>query len=364
MSDSSSREFYEASPDAVIVVNPSGLINFANSRMEAIFGHQPSDVVGKPFSVLMPERYRDRHVAHVSRYMGDPRPRMMGAGLELHALHRDGREFLVEISLSAGRTPDGPIVIAAIRDITARRREGDALGEENFVLRGLLAQAGVDAAQLLAKAGIDAKENEAALRLQRLLLEELHHRMKNTLATVIGITSQTLRNAENLKQGRSAVETRLVALGRAHDLLLRTNWASSKLIDVIRSAIEPFDVADKRRIVLHDTLIEIGPGAVLPLTLSLNELCTNAVKYGALSNPTGCVDIASSVDEKAQRLKLIWTERGGPKVSEPTRLSFGTRLITLLANQLHGDVRIRYEPAGVVCELDIPLPVLQLLHNS
>ena len=116
-----------------------------------------------------------------------------------------------------------------------------SLEAENAALRDLLLQAEIDAARLLAQAGIGATENEAAKRLQRLLLEELHHRVKNTLATVIAIASQSLRNAENLEQGRLAVENRLVALGRAHDLLLQVNWASARLTDVIRAAIEPYD---------------------------------------------------------------------------------------------------------------------------
>jgi PAS domain S-box-containing protein len=364
MSESLSREIYEASPDAVIVVDPNGLINFANSRIETIFGHRPQELVGKPYGVLMPERYRALHAAHVTRFITDPRPRMMGAGRELHALRKDGSEFLAEISLSPGRTPDGLVVIAAIRDITIRSQGGSPLGEENAVLRSLLEQASVDAAKLLAQAGIDATENEAAMKLQRLLLEELHHRVKNTLAVVIGITSQTLRTAENLQQGRAAIENRLTALGRAQDLLLQTNWSGTELIDVIRTAIAPFDIAGERRFVVHVTPIDIGPPAILPLTLSLNELCTNAVKYGALSNATGCVDITSTVDEKAQRFTLTWTEKGGPEVSEPTRRSFGTRLINRLADQLHGEVRLRYEPAGVVCELVVPLVVLRLINAN
>src|SRR5437016_10399359 len=128
-----------------------------------------------------------------------------------------------------------------------------ALEAENAGLRDLLTQAGIDAARILAQAGIDATENEVAKRLQRLLLEELHHRVKNTLATVIAITSQSLRTAVSLDEGRLAVESRLVALGRAHDLLLQAQWASAKLVDVIRSAIKPFDSQDVRRFVVQDT---------------------------------------------------------------------------------------------------------------
>ena len=239
----------------------------------------------------------------------------------------------------------------------------DALEAENAGLRELLTQAKIDAARLLAKAGIDATENEAAKHLQRLLLEELHHRVKNTLATVMAITSQSLRTAETLEKGRLAVESRLMALGRAHDLLLQANWTSAKLSEVIRAAIEPFDGREVPRFSVQDTALEIGASAVLPLTMSLNELCTNAVKYGALSTRAGRIAIASSVDDRAQRIKLIWTESGGPPVREPTRHSFGTRLINRLAEQLHGEMRMKYLPAGLVCDIDMPLAALQAQHG-
>jgi|SRR5438045_1011605 len=235
----------------------------------------------------------------------------------------------------------------------------DALELENAGLRDLLTQAGVDAARLLTQAGIDATENETAKRLQRLVLEELHHRVNNTLATVIAITSQSLRTAETLEQGRLAVENRLMALGKAHDLMLQANWAGAKLTDVVHAAIGPFDSHDEQRFVVQETAIEIGAAAVLPLTMSLNELCTNAIKYGALSNATGRIEIKSAVDDKRRRFRLTWTERGGPPVREPSRHSFGTRLINSLAAQLHGNLLLRYQPNGLVYELDVPLPALQ-----
>ena len=252
------------------------------------------------------------------------------------------------------RTSD---VLCSLMLSDARSLKETALEAENAGLRGLLAQAGIDAARILKQAGIDATENEVAKRLQRLLLEELHHRVKNTLATVIAITSQSLRNATSLDEGRAAVEGRLVALGRAHDLLLQAHFASAKLADVIRFAIKPFESQDASRFAVQATALEIGPNAVLPITLSLNELCTNAVKYGGLSNSTGRIDIGLIVDEK--NLKLTWIERGGPPVSKPTRHSFGTRLIHRLAEQLRGQARLKYEPAGLAYELDVPVSALR-----
>jgi two-component sensor histidine kinase len=234
----------------------------------------------------------------------------------------------------------------------------DALEAENADLRDLLTQAGIDAARLLAQAGIDASESQAATRLQRLLLEELHHRVKNTLATVIAITSQSLRNAENLAEGRRAVESRLFALGRVHDLLLEAHLTSAKLTDLIRVAIEPFESRDVRRFIVHHAHIEISPEAVLPLAMSLNELCTNAVKYGALSNTVGSVNIAATIDENARRYILTWTEKDGPAVQKPTRNGFGTRLINRLAAQLRGNVQLRYEPTGLIYRLEVPMEAL------
>jgi two-component sensor histidine kinase len=223
----------------------------------------------------------------------------------------------------------------------------------------------IDLRRLLAQAGIDAVEHEVAERLQRLLLEELHHRVKNTLATVIAITSQSLRTAESLDHGRETIEGRLIALGRAHDLLLQSNWASAKLTDVVRSAIEPYETQGAERFVVQGANIEVGSGAVLTFAMALNELCTNAVKYGALSNAEGHVEITAALDEGAQRFKLTWAEKGGPAVKEPTRRSFGTRLIEhTLAGQLHGEARLRFEPAGVICEFDIPLAHLRALHSK
>jgi two-component sensor histidine kinase len=129
----------------------------------------------------------------------------------------------------------------------------------------------VDLRRLLEQAGIDAAEQKGAQRLQRLLLEELHHRVKNTLATVMAITSQSLRAAKSVEDGRRAIEHRLLALGRVHDLLLDTNWTSASLAAILKTATDPFDTSGAGRFFLQSSDIEVSSGAVLPLAMVLSE---------------------------------------------------------------------------------------------
>jgi two-component sensor histidine kinase/ActR/RegA family two-component response regulator len=234
----------------------------------------------------------------------------------------------------------------------------ESLTAENDSLRLLLEQAGIDAKVLLAQAGIDAKEREAADKLQKLILDEMHHRIKNTLATVSAIASQSLRTATSLQHGQQAIEGRLVALGRAHDLLMQASWANASLAQTVRGATEPYDSQGAGHFSINGPDIGITSGAVIALAMTFNELCTNTTKFGALSVPTGRVDISWTVDKEAQRLRLTWTETGGPAVTQPTRQSFGTRMMGSLGLQLNGQVLLAYEPGGFVYALDVPLSAL------
>jgi two-component sensor histidine kinase/CheY-like chemotaxis protein len=232
------------------------------------------------------------------------------------------------------------------------------LTAENDSLRLLLEQAGIDAEVLLAQVGIDAKEREAADKLQKLILEELHHRIKNTLATVSAIASQSLRTATSIEHGQHAIEGRLIALGRAHDLLLQARWANADLANTIRGATAPYDSEGQGRFSISGPDIKVTSGAVIALAMTLNELCTNTTKFGALSVPGGSIDIAWKVDETKQRLQMTWSEKGGPAVSAPSRQSFGSRLIGSLGQQLKGQVKLTYEPTGFVYVLDVPMTSL------
>jgi two-component sensor histidine kinase len=229
------------------------------------------------------------------------------------------------------------------------------LSAENESLRLLLEQAGIDAETLLVQAGIDAKEREAADKLQKLILGELHHRIKNTLATVSAIASQSFRAAPSIEAGQKAMEGRLNALGRAHDLLMQVSWASASLTHTFSSAAAPYDSQEERRFHFNGPDIRITSGAVIALAMTFNELCTNTTKFGALSVPAGRVEVAWTIDEAKKRLHLVWIESGGPPVVIPTRRSFGTRMMRSLGQQLNGQVDLTYEPSGLVYRLDVPL---------
>ena len=236
----------------------------------------------------------------------------------------------------------------------------DSLTAENDSLRLLLAQAGIDAKALLAQAGIDAKEREAADKLQKLILDEMHHRIKNTLATVSAIAAQSLRTATSIEHGRNAIEGRLIALGRAHDLLMQVSWANASLVKTVRCATEPYDGQGAGRFSIDGPDIGITSGAVIALAMTFNELCTNTTKFGALSVPAGRIEIGWMVDDATQRLRLKWAEKGGPAVAAPTRRSFGTRMMGSLGQQLNGEVELAYQPTGFVYMLDVPLGSLTL----
>lgn len=259
-------------------------------------------------------------------------------------------EPVLPLSLQArlNKKTESPVVNPAVQE---------GLTAENDSLRLLLEQAGIDAKVLLAQAGIDAKEREAADKLQKLILDELHHRIKNTLATVSAIATQSLRTATSFDHAQKAISGRLLALARAHDLLMQVNWSNASLMDTVRSATEPYDGPDASRFTIEGPDLRITSGAVIALAMTFNELCTNTTKFGALSMPKGRVEITWVIGE-VRRLRLTWTEKGGPQVIDPSRRSFGTRMIQTLGTQMSGHVELNYHPSGFAYLLDVPLSSL------
>nr|WP_274709367.1 sensor histidine kinase [Nitratireductor luteus] len=194
-----------------------------------------------------------------------------------------------------------------------------------------------------------------------MLIDELNHRVKNTLATVQSIVWQASRTNSDPQVIREAIETRLFALSRSHDLLTRENWGSAGLVDVLNDALEPFGIADGRaeRVTIKGENIRFPPKGALALGIAFNELATNAVKYGAFSNAAGSIHIGWKVEPgtNGPRLSLIWREKDCPPVAPPIRKGFGSRVIERgLAHELEGVVHLDYRKERLVCTMDIPAP--------
>lgn len=203
----------------------------------------------------------------------------------------------------------------------------------------------------IAGASRDLTEVKQAGEHQALLVNELNHRVKNSLATVQSIVSQTLRGATDLSVARSAIDARIGSLARAHDLLTERNWAGAELGDVVARAVEPFAASQVRHV---GPSIQVSPRHALALSMALHELATNAAKYGALSCRDGLVNLAWTASAGA--LEVRWQECGGPPVIRPERRGFGTRLLTEgLVRELGGGTELDYRPDGVCCTITAAL---------
>ena len=197
---------------------------------------------------------------------------------------------------------------------------------------------------------------------QVLLNRELSHRMKNTLAMVQAIAAQTIRTAPDLTSAGTALSARLIAMGRAHDILLSGTSEHTSLEAVVRAALAIHDDAQLGRLRLNGPLVRVGSKAALSLALVLHELATNASKYGALSTPDGHVSVDWVIEAggAAPSVRLCWTEHGGPQVMPPKQRGFGSRLIERgLSGIISASVRLAYRPEGVTCELTAELAEFQ-----
>jgi PAS domain S-box-containing protein len=227
-------------------------------------------------------------------------------------------ECWVSYNGTAVRDPDGSVALAILtmRDITARKK---------------------------------AEERQA------LLLAELSHRVKNTLAVVQGIAARSLATDRPPAEGRDAFTKRLRALARAHSLLTATEWRGASLRAVVASELQPYG----ERAVLSGPELMLEPRAALTLALALHELATNAAKHGALSAPEGRVEVAWSVEHApahAPELRLTWREHDGPPVRPPAQRGFGSALVEQgLRHDLDNTAVMEFRPDGLACELTVPV---------
>jgi PAS domain S-box-containing protein len=196
----------------------------------------------------------------------------------------------------------------------------------------------------------DVTERRRAEERQALLVNELNHRVKNTLALVQGLALQSFRDGRDPADARTAFGHRLAALAAAHDLLTQESWEGATLRGLAEGALGHLTGPD-RRVEIGGPDVTLGPKAAVSLVMALHELSTNAAKYGALSVPSGRVQVGWEIE--GDRLELVWRETGGPRVTVPEHRGFGLRMIErTLAADLAGAVVMEFEPTGLVCRIE------------
>ena len=235
---------------------------------------------------------------------------------------------------------DGRVVWCAIRSSTVRDVDG------NFLYCVRVVQ--------------DITTRRESEERQKLLIDELNHRVKNTLATIQSLAAQTARGVSTIGEFRQAFEGRLIALSHAHDQLTRRHWQSADLRDLVQAATTPYLLKAQGQIVTQGEAVTLSPRAALTLALVFHELTTNAVKYGALSSPNGRIEtqwrLRRALPDPA--LLIEWHEHDGPPVDAPSRQGFGSRFIVhSVVSELKGKARLHYDPAGLRCTVEIPLSV-------
>jgi two-component sensor histidine kinase len=210
----------------------------------------------------------------------------------------------------------------------------------------------------------DISERRQAEQRQRLLVNELNHRVKNALATVQAIASQSLRTPEIPAAAVERFMARLMALASANDILLAKDWSGAELDAIARQVASPYvaradETADGDRFRVNGPPAVLGPRPATAMALALHELATNAAKYGALSTAQGKVSLTWAFDGEgaSRRLLMTWRESGGPAVLPPVKMGFGSRLIEKgLKAELRAKVRVDYAPGGLTMSLEAPLP--------
>ena len=215
----------------------------------------------------------------------------------------------------------------------------------------------IDHAKIFVSGGHGAEQRNTEQRWndrQELLVQELTHRIKNTLSIVSALVQQTLRHSGDKKEAQSTLLDRIASLAKAHDLFLKTDGKSADVGDLARSQLAGL-VDNPARIRLEGGATILNSELATPLGLMLHELATNAVKYGALSNDDGCVDLRWNVTvvSGVSQLRIVWTESRGPRVEPPQTHGFGTQLIEHAISS--AVVSREFLPDGLICTIEFPL---------
>jgi PAS domain S-box-containing protein len=305
-----------SSDDAIISKTLDGQITSWNAGATRIFGYEAEEMIGKfIIQIIPPELHgsekqilaRLRRGEHIDHY-------------ETVRVAKDGR--LVDISLT----------VSPLRD-----KSGNVVGAS--------------------KVGRDITERKQAEKLQRLLLDELNHRVKNTLATIQALANQSLHLARNPADFVAGFTGRVQALARAHDLLINEKLQGADVLELVREQVL-FGAADDKRVSCSGPVLLLDAQLSVHLALVLHELATNARKYGALSVPTGRLAVQWEMRTSGKRGNLVleWKESGGPKVSMPKERGFGSTLIERTLSAHGGEATLSFGAEGVTARIALPLP--------
>jgi PAS domain S-box-containing protein len=370
------RELLDAAPDALVIADPDGRIRLTNRQATALFGYTVAELAGQPVELLLPARVRTAHTQHRDRYAVDPQARAMGAGLELFGQHKDGHEFPVEISLSPVTTTEGPLVMSAVRDITARRQVETALHQ---------AQAAAEHARATAEVAQAAAER--ANRAKSEFLSRMSHELRTPLNAVLGFgqllaldplaTQQQQNVGQILKAGHHLLDliNEVLDIARIEAGRLALSLEPVRLVDVMREALDlTRPLAADQRLVLDDAGLADACGAVFVLAdrqrlkqVFLN-LLSNAIKY---NRPDGAVALLCATDAERVRLGVRDTgpgiapaqlgqlfepfDRLGAELTEVEGTGLGLALSKGLMAAMHGTVRVE-SAVGVGSTFWVELP--------
>lgn len=309
-SEAKYRELADGTPAAAWLTRPDGGLEFINQAMADALGRDRKELLGLRWQETIDEA---------------DRPRMDEARREARskrtAFHYEGRF----------RRPDGSLRIIQLY--------GRPRFDDSGRFRGFAGMA------------TDVTETRLAEERQQLLIDELNHRVKNTLATVQSLIRHSLRHAEAPPELDSLLTERLIALSAAHDVLTREKWSGAGLADVAHAALGPY--LGLGRIGIEGPEVRISPNAAVALSMALHELCTNALKHGSLSNDTGRVNLRWRRAEWG--VDLEWRESGGPPIAPPERTGFGSRLLgRALASEFGSAAELDYAADGLVCRIRVP----------
>ncbi|MGB5183384.1 MAG: PAS domain S-box protein [Xanthobacteraceae bacterium] len=299
----------QSSDDAIVSKNLDGIITSWNKGAERVFGYSAEEAIGQPITIVIPQGRQDEERTILTRIRRGERIEHF----ETVRQRKHGSLIVVSLTVSPVKNAEGKIVGASkiARDITEQKRTGDQVAT---------------------------------------LAREAEHRSKNLLANVQAMVN--LSQADAVADFKKVIEGRIQALANVHSLFVATRWIGAELSTIAEHELAPYSTRGGKRVRIDGPQVLLEPNTAQAVAVTLHELATNTVKYGALSTANGRIDLKWS-HEANGRLNLRWTETGGPTVQPPTRKGFGARIIEQVIAQLKGESRFDWRAEGLICEITL-----------